>query len=155
MAHAPIATIDSPIDLNLGNVPDVEDPEAYQALLDIHNALDILLTSVFDIDQGTLTAVLAYIAARTNVITATTDYTVLSTNGTIKIDASAAQVTVTLPTAVDIKGTRYEIKCIDATFGAFVATDGTEPIDDSLIDFRLYQWENLTVQSDGVGWIVL
>jgi len=155
MAHAPIATIDSLIDLNLGSVPDIEDPEVYQALLDIHNALDILLTAVSDIDSGSLTSVIAYIAARTNVTLTVADYTLLPTDGTIKIDASVVQVTATLPTAVGITGTRYEIKCIDATFGAFVATFGTEPIDDSSLDFRLYQWENLTVQSDGVGWIVL
>ena len=155
MAHAPTTSSDSFIDLNLGSVPDIEDAEVYQALLDIHYALEILSTSVSDISSGSLTSVIAYIAARTNVITTTADYTVLPTDGTIKIDASLAQVTATLPTAVGILGTRYEIKCIDATFGAFVATFGTEPIDDSLIDFRLYQWENLTVQSDGVGWIVL
>lgn len=31
--------------LNLGSVPDVDDPVVYQALLDIHNALEILLQS--------------------------------------------------------------------------------------------------------------
>ena len=155
MAHAPTTSSDSFIDLNLGSVPDIEDAEVYQALLDIHYALEILSTSVSDTSSGDVSALLAYIAARTNITPIIADYLIASTDGTIKIDASAVQVTATLPTAVGITGTRYELKCIDATFGAFVATFGIEPIDDSSLDFRLYQWENLTVQSDGVGWIVL
>ena len=155
MSHAPIATSDSIINLNIGHVPNIEDPIIYEALLDIHNALEILASASFDLDSGVLAPIIAYIAARTNVTIVTADYTVLSTNGTIKIDAGSNPITVTLPTAAPITGTRYELKCIDSTFRVLIATDGIETIDEDAADFDLYQWENLTVQSDGTGWIVL
>jgi hypothetical protein len=45
------ASSNSPVNLNLGQVPDVEDPALALALLDIHNALELLQTS-----QGSLTS---------------------------------------------------------------------------------------------------
>jgi hypothetical protein len=42
---APTNTYDSNTELSLGQVPDVDDPQVYRALLDIHNAIENLLTN--------------------------------------------------------------------------------------------------------------
>lgn len=46
---APTNTYNSNTDLSLGQVPQVDDPDLYKALLDIHNAIESLLKSS---DQG-------------------------------------------------------------------------------------------------------
>jgi len=45
----PLASANSSLGLNLDNVPQVEDQSIYQALLQIHSALDVLIEAVNDL----------------------------------------------------------------------------------------------------------
>jgi len=42
----PGASVNSLVDIHLGNVPDVDDPKVYEALLNIHSAIDIILARI-------------------------------------------------------------------------------------------------------------
>jgi len=157
MTH--MASSNSSTNLNLGNVPaGIEDPAIYEAILNIHTAIEALLTSFDDIDTGvfaTVNIIEAYMNARTHVITVSADYTVLTTNGTIIIDASLNTVTVSLPTAVPLLGTRFVIKCASNSYLADVAPFGVETIDGDTGNFELYEDESIVLQSDGANWIII
>jgi len=45
----PLASANSSLGLNLDNVPQVEDQSIYQALLQIHSALDVLIEAINDL----------------------------------------------------------------------------------------------------------
>ena len=50
-------------------------------------------------------------------------------NSTILLDGTSGTVTATLPTAANITGRVYRIKCINANNQIDVATNGSEEID--------------------------
>lgn len=149
----------SATDIHLGNVPDgIEDPAIYEAFLNVHTAIEALLTAFGDVDTGTNAVVdwlQAYVLARTNVVTITTDTTLTSLNGTVLIDSTSNDVTATLPTAVGIAGTRFVVKHTTAVNLGKVATFGAEEIDSETGDFELYPDEAATFQSNGVGWEII
>jgi hypothetical protein len=71
-------------------------------------------------------------------------------------DATAGAVTVTLPTAVGIRGRRYTIKKIDA--GAHAVTidgAGAETIDGAATVALGTQYHFRIIVSDGSNWIVI
>lgn len=82
---------------------------------------------------------------------ATTTYTILSNDHTI--DCTSGTFTVTLPTAAGITGRQYVIK---NTGTGVITLDGagSETIDD-VATKTLYQYESLTVESNGQDWIII
>ena len=152
-------TSNSETDIHLSSVPvDIEDPVIYEAFLEVHSALDALLTAFDDINTGTNAVVnwlQAYVTARKNVVTITTDTTLTSLNGTVLIDSTSNDVTAFLPTAIGISGARFVVKHTVAANVGKVATFGAEVIDNSTNDFELYPDEAVTLQSDGAGWRIV
>jgi hypothetical protein len=133
MSHS----VNSDLDLRLAHLPIVEDAEIYTALVDIHNALDTLLTAI------------GY-----RIHTVTSAYTIVDTDGTVLVDASSGAVTATLPSAVGIQGKKFIVKCVDATNIATLDGDGSETIDGAA-NITLALWEVVTVQSDGANWLIV
>ena len=152
-------TANSATDIHLGNVPvGIEDPVVYEAILNVHSAIEALLTSFDDTETGyaaTVNWLEAYVVARTKVVLVTADYTVTVLDGTMLVDTTSGEVTVTLPTAIGISGTRYVIKHTVAVGIAVVAAFGSEEIDSETNDFELYPDESIVLQSDGTGWNVI
>lgn len=152
---APINTYNSQTNLNLGQVPtDLESETLYRDLLDIHNALEILLTSSDDGDA----LFQAFIDKQRAVTDPITDvsYNITTLNGTVLLDASLNSVTANLPTAVGFKGYLYTVKCIDDTFGAFVDTlEASETLEEETAPFELFKGEYIDITSDGVNWRVM
>ena len=129
----------SPINLNLGQVPEVDDPILAQILLDIYNALEVLQTFQGNLTSATgaqianlaaltarVTSAEASIAANANAIltkqsieyesiTVTADYTITLTSRLIRVDCTGGGVVVTLPLASTFEGRRYTIKRIDTS----------------------------------------
>ena len=88
-------------------------------------------------------------------------YTAVSVNTTlndahkvVSVDASGGARTITLPTAVGVKGKVYAIKKIDAT-GNAITVDGNaaETIDGSATISIPLQWSSIIIQSDGANWL--
>lgn len=86
---------------------------------------------------------LAYVAKTANYTVTDIDY---------MIDCTANSFTVTLPTAVDREGQRFNVKNT-GTGLITVDADGSELIDDAIIQ-TLRRWDSITVMSDGAGWII-
>lgn len=89
----------------------------------------------------------------TKAFTAVTgDYTLTTADFLIEI-TGAADVTVTLPTAVGIQGREYEVKH-SGTGVVTVDADGTETIDGSLTQ-TLSQYDPMKIMSNGTNWIIV
>jgi len=145
---APINTYSSSTDLSIGHLPQGADdnPALYSELLDIHNALEILITSSDDKDD-----------LSTAVITVTENYTIKAGDGTIRVDASAgANITVTLPPAIS-SGRRYDIKKVAGIPFARVTLvgDGTQLVDGRSEGIRISLKSSYTVKDIGTGWDII
>lgn len=67
-----------------------------------------------------------------------------------EIDASAGDVTITMPTAVAITGEEFDLKRIDDTANTVtINTTSSQTIDGSLTKSLVSQYEDLTVYSNG------
>ncbi|GEM_PF-3458449 len=91
----------------------------------------------------------------TNVNAKTAAYTITVSDSVITGDATDGAFTITLPTAVGITGRAYTIKKNDASVNA-VTVDGnaTETIDGAPTKTLFYQYDYVTLVSDGTNWMV-
>ena len=72
------------------------------------------------------------------------------------VDATAANITITLPTAVRIKGTMFQIKKIASTANAVtVDGSGTETIDGDTTAVLTAEFESIKVISDNASWHII
>lgn len=153
MAEFPTTEYENAVDLTLGNVPnDITDPAVYQALLTIHNAIETLADGSITIIGGEF---LDFITKFRATIVATADYSPTLLDGTILIEASANDVTITLPAANTVPGYRYDIKVINDTNIAAVAPTAGDLLDDDAADFEMILHETITVKSDGTNWWII
>lgn len=87
------------------------------------------------------------------VVAVTAAYTVLDIDLLILADATAGNVTVTLPTAVAREGRRIAVKKTDATVNlVIIDPDGTETIDGSTTISLTQQNALREMVSDGTNW---
>jgi len=150
---APTNTYDSNTDLSLGQVPQVEDPVLYEALLDIHNAIETLLTGSDDADA----VFVAYIAKQRNNTLVTADYTIVETDGTIEVDASAGDIIITAQPVTGFEGYRYDVKRIDliTTNKVTLIGDGTELIDGRVDGINISTKSSYTIKATLTGWNII
>ena len=136
-------TYNSRTDLSLGQLPNIETFEdVYTELLDIHNAMEILLNSS-DL----------YVLKVRSTATVTGDFQVDISNGTILVDATSGDVEITLPLIADGIGYHYRVKRIDnSAFTVTVVGDAGEVIDDDVAGVELDYLEAIHVQNDGSKW---
>lgn len=157
---APTNTYNSTTDLSLGNIPQVDDPQIYQALLDLHNAVEILLTASDGAD-ALFTVFLAKYRNNTAVATGDSPYTVLITDGTIEVDATLGDVTVMLHPVADGIGYRCQVKRIDtvtANSVTLIGDTGTgELVDGHAAGINISTLSSYTVKAndDEDGWNIL
>ena len=89
-------------------------------------------------------------------LTVGVDFLLTEFQRTLEVDASGAPRTITLPTALSARWRKYTIKKIDASANTVtIDADGAETIDGALTQVLSSQWEAITIQSNGVSWIIL
>ena len=140
--------------LNLGQVPrEITDPVLYRELLDIHNAIEILLTSS---DAGIGTAA-EFIAKYRNNTTVVNSYLVLATDGTVLVDAAGGDIIITLPPVADVEGYRFEIKRIDTAPANTVTlvSSGLDYIDGRVNGIKVSTKSSYTVKASTTIWNIL
>lgn len=77
-------------------------------------------------------------------------------DGTVLVDCTGGAITTTLPTAVNIPGKVYNIKKIDSTVNAVtIDGNGAETIDGAATQVISFQYDSLTIQSDGANWYII
>jgi len=90
------------------------------------------------------------------VTTVTTNYTITDNDYVILVDATAAPVTVVLPTAVGRDGRVFEVKRISTNANTVTLDgDGSETIDASTTQVYTVPYVSLTVYSDGSNWWII
>lgn len=159
LASRPSASSDSFLDLNLNNTPQVADSATYRALLDIHNALEIIATKLEDINEGVLnneSIIDGYVSAQLSVTTTAIDYVLVEGEGILLTNASTQDVNVTLPSAAIVRvGTEYTIKqVLGRGHYTFVSSAGGT-IDRSSNPLKLILDESIIVKSDGTNWFIV
>lgn len=86
----------------------------------------------------------------------TANYTALTSDQVILVDATSAAITITLPAASGASGTRFDIKKIDSS-GNLVIIDAnaSETIDGSLTLEIVNQYDSVTIVSNGTSWFII
>jgi hypothetical protein len=79
----------------------------------------------------------------------------MADDAVIAVDASGGDVTITLPTAIGVKGRTYYVKKIDSSMNVvFVQATGGQTIDGLTTQNLSIQWESMQIVSDGAtGWL--
>lgn len=91
----------------------------------------------------------AFSGAITSVLSISVD-TTLGTGHSMVMTTGA--ITVTLPTAVGIKGKMYVVKKMDAVTTLTIAAAGAETIDGAASITRTTQYSSVSLVSDGANW---
>lgn len=143
---APINTYSSATDLSLGQVPQVEDEDLYTALLDMHNAIETLLKG----SDNTNAVFLAYLTKTRNNTAISGDYIIKETDGTIEVDASGGDITITALSVLGFDGYRYDIKRVDEVPSnkVTVVGTGTELIDGRADGINLSTKSSYTIKAN-------
>jgi hypothetical protein len=86
------------------------------------------------------------------------NYSVLTTDETIKATAGASGITLTLPTAVGVSGQVYKVLRVDSGVGnVLFATTSSQTINGAAASTVLLinQWQYVWLMSDGANWIII
>lgn len=85
----------------------------------------------------------------------TANYTLAATDSTVRVDASAGAVTLTLPAASGNAGLTYTIirtDLVSSTNKVTIDGNGTETID-GMTTYILWTGESLVIECDGTNWV--
>ena len=76
--------------------------------------------------------------------------------GTVLADATGGAFAVTLPPAAELPGWPFRVKKVDASANAVTVTaSGTDLIDGAATYALAVQYQSVTIQSTGTGWVIL
>lgn len=91
-----------------------------------------------------------------NITSTSTDITLNATHYTVKVDASGANRTITLPASAGVSRRIYIIKKTDSSANT-VTIDGnaSETLDGATTKVINTQWAGYAIQSDGTNWIII
>ena len=88
--------------------------------------------------------------------TVATGTTLDDTHGTVLVDASGGAITITLPTAAVGVRRLYDIKKIDSSANAVtVDGSGSETIDGATTQVINFQYDSISIKSDGTTWWII
>ncbi len=91
----------------------------------------------------------------TKIVDINSDYTANENNGTILVDASTGDVTVTIPAANSVKGLKYSIKKVDISTHKVIIQPLAGTIDGQSNRFTDVPWQGFVIQSNGANWFVV
>ena len=88
-----------------------------------------------------------------NLSTKTSNYSILTTDTVINADTTSGNVVLTLPTAIGNVGRAFYIKRVSmGAYAVTIATTGGQLIDGASTAILEFQYDAVTVISDGTGW---
>ncbi|MCI5059298.1 MAG: hypothetical protein MRY83_24505, partial [Flavobacteriales bacterium] len=95
-------------------------------------------------------------ASNSNFTSVAANYTALTTDEVIFVDASSGDVTITLPTASGNTGKKYRIKKFEASANnVIIDGDGTETIDGATDQTTNTPWAGWIIVSNGTNWGII
>src|SRR5690348_17432670 len=82
-----------------------------------------------------------------------TNTTLTSAHDTVEVTTGSSTITITLPTAVGIKGTLYFIKKVDSGTGSVLVDGAGAETIEGLANYSLVnQWQYVWIYSDNANW---
>lgn len=115
-----------------------------------------VLTADSAAPSGVKWAVVSAPVVALNVVSVNVNYTALSTDDLIVVDAGSGIRTITLPTAVGITGKKYIIKKVDSSANAVVIDANASETIDGGLTFSLFNTTDLVeIVSNGTGWYII
>jgi hypothetical protein len=91
-----------------------------------------------------------------SIVTVTENTTLTGENFTVLVDATAANVVITLPAAADNESRLYNVKKIDAGANTVTAdANASETIDGQATQVLTTQYQSMTLQSNGTAWFIV
>jgi hypothetical protein len=90
---------------------------------------------------------------RSQVTSVDEDYGMNEADRYVLADATSAAVTVTLPSAIGLKGRPFTVVRVNAGNTVTVEGDGSETISGAANVSLSSQWESVTVISDNANWV--
>lgn len=115
-----------------------------------YNKDDVL---VFGPDQATSESITIEKSSALSVISVSLNYTALSTDDVILVNATASNITITLPLASKNKGKKYTIKKSDGTVNKVIITRSGSDYVETGTSFALYNLnDRVEFVSSGTGW---
>lgn len=97
-----------------------------------------------------------YTADAKGVVTTTSDLTMTGLYDIVLADASASQITITLPPADDFNGVLISVKKVDSTGNAVVVSTQNGDTVDGASSLSIYdQYVTLGVVSNGLDWYIV
>lgn len=95
-------------------------------------------------------------AIRVPITSVNANTTLDNTHETVLVDASGGARTMTLPAAAGCTGRRYNVKKVDSSAnGVIIDPNGAETIDGATTKTIAVQYDSLTIESDGAGWVIV
>jgi hypothetical protein len=86
----------------------------------------------------------------------TSNFTTISSNHTIPVDATSGAIVISLVSATAAVGIIQVIKKIDASVNTVtIDPSGSETIDGAATKVLSTQWESMMIQSNGTNWYVI
>lgn len=140
-----------------GGAPD-DDFHNLPASITADNADEIPIwdTSAGAYRKQTRAIFLSGLSGNLSTTTKTANYTALSTDQVILVNATGGNVTIALPAAATVAGHVYYIKKIDSSGNSVIIDpNGAETIDGASTVTTTTQYESFTIVSDGVAWFII
>lgn len=136
--------VNAAIQLDLSNLPDMDDPQMFRALLYLHNAVEAVATKVNDFNSGAIN-----LAANTSVVVAAANYQLLPEDGLVLLNSDTGLIAI-LTSATVGAGKEFVLKNIGAVAATITAV-ADETIDGSPA-ISLLPNKAVRLRSDGLNW---
>ena len=149
---------------NVDNTTDANKPvsTATQTALDTKEAtanksINVTTDATSDVKYPSVKSVKTYVDESktvSDIVTKTTDYTVVSADSTILCDASIANFTLTLPDPTTVGGKNLVIVKLDESSNVLTITPGIKLTSNTTIGSVNYP-TSFKVQSNGIAWYII
>ncbi len=125
--------------------------------LTINNLIDALDVDALTVDAAGVVHKrnISNLGSLTNIRDINSDYYANAQDGTILVDASGGDVTVTIPSATSVIGLKYSIKKVDMSANKVIIQPVAGTVDGQPTRFTDVPWQGFVVQSNGVNWFVV
>jgi hypothetical protein len=143
---------------NTLHVKATADPVRFEGLKAAALSDNILTTDANGVMKKTAATLADFALIVNSIRTETTNYTAVTADETILVNAAGGNVVITLPNATSIKGKKYNVKKIDVTGNTVQVISAGGTVDGNAAATGVsgtLSWQGWVFQSDGTNWYII